>query len=542
MLFSSCEHPITLRKGTPRELVVSCNNCVPCQEQRRLALSTALQLEEQHSKYCYFITLTYDSEHIPYIDFSCDANVAFPCTPVIGSRDGSSVCDDLKTAYERTPLYDNSEPVLHLSTPKETTYAHTRMSFVLPPLDASVVRGMLDIFNIRRHSYFDRLRSFAPVRAERCRHLKEYQDDVVPFLYYRDLQLFMKRLRKQINKNYNEKVRFYAIGEYGTDSLRPHWHILLFFNSSALSRALRDTYEYPDSTQTKRIECASILRPLWKYGRITTAQTDGQCYGYVASYVTQSSDFPQILAYFAPQKAFHSNFLGSQRTDEYNAALLKAKRFEEVTTGCVTDNKGNAKNVSLPYSCYSRFLPRFTGSSCINFKDAYTLIHAANLCVDKVDIGVQIYAADLYKRYTKNHTLTRCEMRFISIPFARVLLDACTDNKTLNPLISLFYASRRIQKLATASNLSMYSYLRDIYFPFQSFLKLRVLKNLYTTLEQNPELVPEYYGAFDGLGYVKPTKYFVMPSYLSSVSEAYASHDSSIKHKQLSDYYKFKTY
>lgn len=41
----------------------------------------------------------------------------------------------------------------------------------------------------------------------------------------RHLQLFMKRLRKHVG---GEKLRYYAVGEYGSDFGRPHYHILLF--------------------------------------------------------------------------------------------------------------------------------------------------------------------------------------------------------------------------------------------------------------------------------------------------------------------------
>ena len=40
-----------------------------------------------------------------------------------------------------------------------------------------------------------------------------------------DLQNFFKRLRKRI---YPNKIRYYAVGEYGTTTLRPHYHIILF--------------------------------------------------------------------------------------------------------------------------------------------------------------------------------------------------------------------------------------------------------------------------------------------------------------------------
>ena len=44
-------------------------------------------------------------------------------------------------------------------------------------------------------------------------------------LYKRDLQLFMKRLRKHLEPL---KVRFFACGEYGDNTYRPHYHVILF--------------------------------------------------------------------------------------------------------------------------------------------------------------------------------------------------------------------------------------------------------------------------------------------------------------------------
>lgn len=41
----------------------------------------------------------------------------------------------------------------------------------------------------------------------------------------RDLQLYLKRLRK---KDESIRIRYYAVGEYGSKSGRPHYHVLLF--------------------------------------------------------------------------------------------------------------------------------------------------------------------------------------------------------------------------------------------------------------------------------------------------------------------------
>lgn len=68
-----------------------------------------------------------------------------------------------------------------------------------------------------------------------------YNDEHVPISYYpdpetgeayesltlckRDVQLFMKRLRKAFP---NDKIRFYLAGEYGDETFRPHYHAIIF--------------------------------------------------------------------------------------------------------------------------------------------------------------------------------------------------------------------------------------------------------------------------------------------------------------------------
>lgn len=50
-------------------------------------------------------------------------------------------------------------------------------------------------------------------------------------LSVRDLQLFFKRLRKRVksSKDFQVKnIRFYAVGEYGPNTSRPHYHVILF--------------------------------------------------------------------------------------------------------------------------------------------------------------------------------------------------------------------------------------------------------------------------------------------------------------------------
>lgn len=62
-----------------------------------------------------------------------------------------------------------------------------------------------------------------------------YSDDNLVFsqhgfatLVKRDFQLFMKRLRQAQLEYSKAKIRYYAVGEYGTKTDRPHYHAILF--------------------------------------------------------------------------------------------------------------------------------------------------------------------------------------------------------------------------------------------------------------------------------------------------------------------------
>ena len=55
-----------------------------------------------------------------------------------------------------------------------------------------------------------------------------YNDDLIPIdhnLCKRDVQLFIKRLRKHISPT---KIRYFMCGEYGSKNERPHYHLLIF--------------------------------------------------------------------------------------------------------------------------------------------------------------------------------------------------------------------------------------------------------------------------------------------------------------------------
>lgn len=83
-----------------------------------------------------------------------------------------------------------------------------------------------------------------------------YDDEhLPPTLRKRDLQLFLKRLRKRLDRSIN--LRFFASGEYGEHTTRPHFHAILYglsqAHSEAIHEAWRQGYTRTDPVTPERI-------------------------------------------------------------------------------------------------------------------------------------------------------------------------------------------------------------------------------------------------------------------------------------------------
>lgn len=99
-----------------------------------------------------------------------------------------------------------------------------------------------------------------------------YDDDHLPlFVSKRDLQLFFKRMRKVF------KFRYFACGEYGSATMRPHYHILVFGV---------DTDAFLQFVKHKQF-CFNGVRGIsvfWDYGFCHVGNISEQSCQYVAKY------------------------------------------------------------------------------------------------------------------------------------------------------------------------------------------------------------------------------------------------------------------
>lgn len=124
------------------------------------------------------------------------------------------------------------------------------------------------------------------MHKESCFLTLTYSNENVPLLQgpaiqhaqtlsLRDLQLFMKRLRKKRGTG----IRFFACGEYGPSTLRPHYHILLF------NVDFSDRRFFQNNRRGEPLFTSEQLRVLWPNGHSVVGDVTFDSCAYVARYI-----------------------------------------------------------------------------------------------------------------------------------------------------------------------------------------------------------------------------------------------------------------
>lgn len=95
------------------------------------------------------------------------------------------------------------------------------------------------------------------------------------------LQKFMKRLRFHADKYGNKRVRFYACGEYGETTFRPHYHAILFGTDFYDKKQ----YRPGDGDKQSALYTSKALEFLWPFGQNMIGDVTFDSAAYVARYV-----------------------------------------------------------------------------------------------------------------------------------------------------------------------------------------------------------------------------------------------------------------
>lgn len=123
-----------------------------------------------------------------------------------------------------------------------------------------------------------------------------YDDEHLPksgSLVPDDLQKFLKRLRRYVEYHgSDEKIRFFACGEYGDNFLRPHYHAIIF------NLDISDLKRFSTSFSGDIYYTSETINQIWKNGYVIIGEVTFESCAYVARYVTKKMTGSQADFYY----------------------------------------------------------------------------------------------------------------------------------------------------------------------------------------------------------------------------------------------------
>lgn len=435
-----CQHrSFITNRYTGQRIAVDCGQCDYCIYKRARKASMRVKTAGSAFKYSYFVTLTYDNEHIPLMN--CE---------VLHSEyeDALSISGDKVFGYEKHSYIPVSEyscsdtsQLRHIFfTQVQGTVPYNRESSKYEPVKDNWFLSM------------DAIRSLIAKAKPDTPYGKEgdlsarYGNNLIPYLNYVDVQNYIKRLRKHLKTALGsyETLHFYAVGEYGPVHFRPHYHILLFTDSEQVSEVLRQCHAKS-----------------WKFGRSDFQASRGGASSYVASYVNSLSSAPLLYrscrAFKPRQRAslgfFEKGDIFEEGEDVYHAIEQK---IDSVINGRVYNFNGIGVKSTPPMSYIRTLLPRFSSARHDDAVAIAGIIRAvANAPKRIARFGIIDYDSDsvisivraYYQYITLNHRLTNEDE--IILHNARCLTRLCNSSSDvdiesyINKLYRLFlYVSK----------------------------------------------------------------------------------------------------
>ena len=340
-----CQHRsfITNRYNGAR-IAVDCGQCDYCIYKRAQKASMRVKTAGSAFKYSYFVTLTYDNEHIPLMN----------CTVLHSEyEDVVGISGDIHFGDE----YHKYIPVSEYRCDDNSMLRHIFFEQVqgTVPFD----REIKEYVPVKDNWFLsmDAIRSFIyktqSVDKTDYPASEQYgRDNLIPFLNYADVQNYIKRLRKHLYKQLGsyETLHFYAVGEYGPVHFRPHYHLLLFTNSEKVSEVLRHCHDKS-----------------WKLGRSDFQRSAGGAASYVASYVNSLGAAPLLYRScraFRPKSRASVGFFekGCDFVEDEDPYAQIEKKIDSVVNGRCYNFNGVSVRSTPPLSYIRSLLPRFSSA------------------------------------------------------------------------------------------------------------------------------------------------------------------------------------
>ena len=417
-----CQHrSFITNRYTGARIAVDCGQCDYCIHKKAKKASMRVKTAGSAFKYSYFVTLTYDNEHIPLM--ACK---------VLHSdyEDALGISGDLHFGHE----YHKYIPVSEYQCDDNSILRHIFFTQVqgTVPFD----REVKEYVPVKDNWFLsmDAIRSFIQKTQSVDNSVYPAAEqyglgNLIPFLNYVDVQNYIKRLRKHLKTALGsyETLHFYAVGEYGPVHFRPHYHILLFTNSEQISKVLRQCHDKS-----------------WKLGRSDFQLARGGASSYVASYVNSLSSAPLLYrscrAFKPRQRAslgfFEKGEVFEEVEDVYHAIEQK---IDSVINGRIYNFNGISVKSTPPMSYIRTLLPRFSSARYDDAVAIARIIRAVASAPKRMArFGIIDYDSDsilsitrAYYRYlTLNHILTDEDK--IVLHSARCLTRFCNSSSDVD--------------------------------------------------------------------------------------------------------------
>lgn len=434
-----CRHrSFITNRYTGKRIAVDCGQCDYCIHKRAQKASMRVKTVGSAFEHCWFVTLTYDNEHIPL--FNCEVyhseydDVLSDSGIVFGYEKHSYIPVSEYSCSDTSKLY-------HIFfTQVQGTVPYNRELSQYEPVKDNWFLSM------------DAIRSFIAKTKTATPYGKEgelsarYGDNLLPYLNYVDVQNYIKRLRKHLKTALGsyETLYFYAVGEYGPVHFRPHYHILLFTNSKEVSKVLRQCHDKS-----------------WKLGRSDFQTSRGGASSYVASYVNSLSSAPLLYRScraFRPRQRASLGFFEKGEVFEESEDVYRAieQKIDSVINGRVYNFNGISVKSTPPMSYIRTLLPRFSSARYDDAASIARIIRAVASAPKRMArFGIIDYDSDsilsivraYYQYLTLNHHLTNEDE--IVLHNARCLTRLCNSSSDvdiesyINKLYRLFlYVSK----------------------------------------------------------------------------------------------------
>lgn len=376
--FNCCEHPRIIKNKYTGELVyVKCGVCPHCLISRSDAKRNLCDYEKWNRKYCYFVTLTYNSQYVPKMalvpitDYEFDYPIGNNW-PAVRSQLLTRMLLDPRVKKE-----DNGQPINMFTCKVNFPYMHEHLKSIFDSCTAAVefrknykpkYGSLARPYILRTIPRMSKLQKFKDVQyedlvwlsPEKVEMLKkkskcEGNDNAFPqfkgllkYVNYRDYQLFAKRFRKYLFTKIGsyEKISSYVVSEYSPRTFRPHFHILFFFDSDEVAENIHQA-----------------VYQSWRLGRVDTQLARDSAGSYVSGYLNSLVSLPSIFTdiSFTKNKSRFSKLFGYESFRK--TVEVPEQAVERLSERIRFVRNGKPCEFTPPSSYISRLLPRFVSYS-----------------------------------------------------------------------------------------------------------------------------------------------------------------------------------